>query len=99
MWSCLSNTAHAQDCYHPDPTDSAYQAVPWYGDESNYTVLDRMYDSLYNLYGPSAEPLLRGYEDDVILRIPLKFWIYQEAFGVAGAGNEPLQMSEGYNLR
>lgn len=41
-------------CLTLEPTDSAYQAIPWYGDESNYTVLGRMYDSLYNLYAPSG---------------------------------------------
>ena len=50
-------------------------------------MLDRMYDSLYNLYAPSGGSQFRAYEEDIILRIPLKFWIYQEALGVAGTGD------------
>ncbi|MEQ8238729.1 MAG: hypothetical protein RIA69_05925 [Cyclobacteriaceae bacterium] len=53
-WSCLSNTAYSQDCYTADPDTTAYKQIPWYGDESNYTVLERMYDSLINIYAPSS---------------------------------------------
>jgi len=49
-----------------------------------------MYDSLYNLYAPSGGSQFRAYEEDIILRIPLKFWIYQEALGVEGVDNQPL---------
>lgn len=45
-WSCISSVAYAQDCHTPDPDTTDYKQIPWYGDESNYTVLDRMYVSV-----------------------------------------------------
>lgn len=90
MWNSISSDTYAQDCHTPSPDTTDYKQIPWYGDESNYTVLDRMYDSLYNLYAPSGGPQYRGYEEGIILRVPLKFWIYQEALGVAGVGNDDL---------
>ena len=73
MSSSLKNELSAQFCNTPNPTESDYKAIPWYGDESNYTSLDRMYDSLISIYDSSTT--LRSYEEGMLLRVPLKFWI------------------------
>ena len=73
MSSSLKNELSAQFCNTPNPTESDYKAIPWYGDESNYTALDRKYDSLITIYGSSTT--LRSYEEGMLLRVPLKFWI------------------------
>ncbi len=43
MWSCINSTAYSQDCYTADPDTTEYKQIPWYGDESNYTVLDSVF--------------------------------------------------------
>jgi len=42
LW-IFTNDLKAQGCHMPDPDTVDYKQIPWYGDESNYTVLDRMY--------------------------------------------------------
>ena len=85
MSSSLKNELSAQFCNTPNPTESDYKAIPWYGDESNYTALDRKYDSLITIYGSSTT--LRSYEEGMLLRVPLKFWIYQSGPGIPGGNS------------
>ena len=85
MWSSSKNELTAQFCNTPNPTESDYKAIPWYGDESNYTSLDRMYDSLISIYDSSTT--LRSYEEGMLLRVPLKFWIYQSGPGIPGGNS------------
>lgn len=85
MLSCLSSSIYSQDCLTPDATTSDFESIPWYGDESSYTTLERMYDSLINIYGTNTT--LRGYEDRMLLRVPLKFWLYRNGPGIPGGPN------------
>lgn len=75
----------AQDCETPDISQVEYEAIPWYGDENSYTELDRLYDSLVNIYG-STGTNTRSVEEGLLLRVPIKFWMYRNGPGIDGGG-------------
>jgi len=82
-------------CGTPDISAEEYEALPWYGDESDYPFLDRYYDSLASIYdagtnlrvASSAE--MDGVEEPW-LRIPVKFWVYQKNDGTPGGVSDLL---------
>jgi len=71
-----------ETCGTPDMSADDYEALPWYGDESDYPFLDRYYDSLASIYdaGTNLRVALSAEMDGVEepwLRIPVKFWVYR----------------------
>ena len=89
FFTTFYSEAISQDCGTEAPSEAYYTSIPWYGDESEYTMLDKKYDSLMALYSPSSSNLRTV--DDVTLRIPLKFWMYRIGPGNPGGNpNNPI---------